>query len=108
MNETILHFWQALATASIGIIVTLIGFWVGIGKKIVSRDEIIGMIQTNSAYYQDKQFIMERLSLYKENHIILATMLEKNTEVMHELKIQIATLDKTLELLEEKIEKANK
>ena len=26
MSETIIHFWQALSTVSIGIIVTLIGF----------------------------------------------------------------------------------
>ena len=38
MNETIFNFWQGLATGSIGIIVTLVAFWVGIGRKIVGRD----------------------------------------------------------------------
>ena len=28
MNETIFNFWQGLATGSIGIIVTLVAFWV--------------------------------------------------------------------------------
>lgn len=105
MNENITHFWQSLSTASIGVIITLIGFWVGIGRKIVTRDEIADMIKTESSYNQDKQFIMERLSTNKENHTILTNMLQRNTEVMHELKVQIATLGKTLETLEERIDR---
>jgi len=105
MNETVLNFWQSLATVSIGVIVTLLGFWAGVGKKIVLRSEIIEMIKTESIYVQDKQFIMERLSSHKENHTILTNMLQKNTEVMHELKVQIATLGKTLETLEDRIER---
>jgi hypothetical protein len=105
MNEHISHFWQSTASISIGIIVTLIGFWVGIGRKIVSREEICEMINNNSPYNQDRQFIMERLSANKENHAIMTNMLQRNTEVMNELKIQIATLGKTLEALEERIER---
>lgn len=105
MNETVLNFWQSLATVSIGVIVTLLGFWASVGKKIVPRSEIIEMIKTESIYVQDKQFIMERLSSHKENHTILTNMLQKNTEVMHELKVQIATLGKTLETLEDRIER---
>jgi len=105
MNETILHFWQSIATVSLGIIVTLLGFWVGIGRKIVSREEIAEMIKNDSPYLQDRQFIMERLASNKENHTILTNMLQRNTEVMNELKVQIATLGKTLEALEERIER---
>ena len=105
MNETIFNFWQGLATGSIGIIVTLVAFWVGIGRKIVGRDEIADMIKTESVYNQDRQFIMERLAANKENNAVLTNMLQRNTEVMHELKIQIATLGKTLEALEERIER---
>lgn len=105
MNEGVTHFWQSLSTVSIGVIVTLIGFWVGVGRKIVAREQITEMIKTESVYNQDRQFIMERLSSHKENHTILTNMLQKNTEVMHELKVQIATLGKTLEALEERIER---
>ena len=105
MNETILHFWQSVATVTIGVIVTLIGFWVGIGRKIVAREEISDMIKNDSPYLQDRQFIMERLASNKENHTILTNVLQRNTEVMNELKVQIATLGKTLEALEERIER---
>ena len=106
MNDTIMHFWQGLATASIGIIVTLLGFWAAVARKIVSREDIAEMIQTESIYNQDRQFIMERLSTHKEDHKQMTFMLQRNTEVMHELKVQIATLGKTLETLEKRIERS--
>lgn len=105
MNEQILHFWQALATASIGIIVTLVSFWVGLGRKIVSKEEITKMIQNETPYCKDREFIMERLATNKETQAALSITLQKVIEVMNELKIQIATLGKTLEALEERIER---
>jgi len=104
MSEHITHFWQSLATVSLGIIVTLIGFWVGIGRKIVSREEIIDIVKNDSPYLQDKQFIMERLAINKETQAAFANALQRNSDVMNDLKIQLATLGKTLEALEEKIE----
>ena len=106
MDHTISHFWQSVATMGIGIIVTLVGFWVGVGRKIISREELYEIIETKSPYAQDKQFIMERLATNKETQAALTNMLQRNTEVMNELKIQIATLGKTLEALEERIERA--
>jgi predicted RND superfamily exporter protein len=106
MNEhNISNFWQVLSTTSIGIIITLLGFWVGIGRKIVSKEEISEMIKHESPYNVDRQFIMERLASNKETQLLLTAMLQRNTEVMTELKIQIATLGKTLEALEERIER---
>ena len=105
MNETIIHFWENIATTSIGIIITMLGFWVTIGKNMVTKSEVIEIIEKQSPYLQDKQFIMERLATNKETQTQFANALQKNTEVMNELKIQIATLGKTLEALEERIER---
>ena len=105
MSETIIHFWENLATTSIGIIVTMIGFWVAIGKNMATKAEVVELIETKSPYNQDRQFIMERLAINKETQAALTNMLQRNTEVMNELKIQIATLGKTLEALEERIER---
>ena len=105
MNDTIMNFWQVLASVSIGIIVTLLSFWASISRSIVSKDEIVEMIRKDSEYSHDKQFIMERLNSHKEDTSIVFRALEKNTEVMTELKIQIATLAKTLEALEYRIER---
>lgn len=105
MSETIIHFWENIATTSLGIIVTMIGFWFTIGRNMATRAEVADMIETKSPYLQDRQFIMERLAVNKETQAAFAAALQRNTEVMTELKIQIATLGKTLEALEERIEK---
>jgi hypothetical protein len=105
MNETIIHFWETLATASIGIIVAMIGFWFTVGKNMATKAEVADMVETKSPYLHDRQFIMERLAINKETQAVLTNMLQRNTEVMNELKIQIAMLGKTLEALEDRIEK---
>lgn len=106
MSETIINFWQTLATASIGIIVTMMGFWITIGKNMATKSDVAHMIETQSPYSQDRQFIMERLASNKESQAQFATALQRNTEVMNELKIQLATLGKTLEALEDRIERS--
>jgi hypothetical protein len=106
MNETIIHFWENLATTSIGIIVTMLGFWFTIGKNMVTKAEALLMIETQSPYVHDRPFIMERLATNKETQAALTNMLQRNTEVMNELKIQIATLGKTLETIESRIERS--
>ena len=105
MGETIIHFWQSLATASIGIIVTMMGFWVAIGRNMATKSEVSHMIETQSPYIHDRQFIMERLAANKESQAAFATALQRNSDVMNELKIQLVTLGKTLEALEERIER---
>ena len=106
MNESLIHFWETIAITGFGIILTMIGFWFTFGKNIPSRQEVVEMIDTKSPYNQDRQFIMERLNSNKEIQSAFANALQKNTEVLNELKIQIATLGKTLEALEERIERS--
>lgn len=107
MTDNIIHFWESVATTSIGIIITMIGFWITIGKNMVTRNQVIEIIKNESPYTQDRQFIMERLSVNKETQTALSVTLQKVIEVMSELKIQIATLGKTLEALEDRIDRQN-
>lgn len=100
MSETIIHFWENIATTSIGIIVTMVGFWVAIGRNMATKAEVLVMIETQSPYTHDRQFIMERLNTNKETQAAFASALQRNTEVMNELKIQIAMLSTTLQTLE--------
>ena len=99
------EIWKYIATTSLGIIITMISFWVSVARHMISKAEVIEMLETKSPYLQDKQFIMERLAINKENQAQFALALQRNTEVMNELKIQLATLGKTLEALEERIER---
>jgi hypothetical protein len=100
MSETIIHFWENIATTSIGIIVTMVGFWVAIGRNMATKAEVLVMIESQSPYTHDRQFIMERLNTNKETQAAFASALQRNTEVMNELKIQIAMLSTTLQTLE--------
>ncbi|NDB60334.1 hypothetical protein EB001_18045 [bacterium] len=106
MSEMI-NVWEFVATTSIGIVISLVGFWFTIGKNMASKNDVLEMIENRSPYLQDRQFIMERLAINKETQAAFATALQRNTEVMTELKVQIATLGKTLEALEEKIERSS-
>lgn len=105
-NETIFSFWQNVATTSIGVIITLVGFWAGIVRHMATKQEVCEMIETRSPYIKDKHYIMERLAVNKEIQGQLSSALQRNTEVMNELKVQIATLGKTLEALEDRIERS--
>jgi hypothetical protein len=108
MNDTnISHVWQVIATTSMGIVITLITFWAMVVRNMVNKSEIENLIQTHSPYLQDRQFIMERLATNKETQTAFANALQRNSEVMNELKIQLAMLSKTLEALENRIEKSN-
>lgn len=106
MNETIIHFWENVATTSIGILVTMIGFWFALGRNMATKAEVLEIVESKSPYLQDRQFIMERLASNKESQAQFAAALQRNTEVMNELKVQLATLGKTLEALEDRIERS--
>lgn len=106
--NTVGHFFENLTISMVSIIITLFGFWTTFIKNLVNRKEVMDMIEScsqSSHYAKDRQFIMERLNSHKEDTNILFRALEKNTEVMTELKVQMATLSNTLKSLEDRIER---
>jgi len=97
------HFFENFTTSMFSVVIALIGFWTTFVKGLVNRKDVEAMINSHSEssqYLKDRQFIMERLNTHKEDTSILFRALEKNTEVMNDLKIQIATLAKAIEALE--------
>jgi hypothetical protein len=104
-NIDIIHFWQTAAMTLFGILTTIGAFWFGIMRHLVKKDDIIELIELHSPYLQDRENIMTRLDAAKDMQSQFASALQKNTEVMSELKIQIAVLGKTLQNLESRIEK---
>ena len=104
MSEpTVGHFFENLTMSMLSIIIALVGFWTTFIKGLVNRKDVEAMLAAQSEasqYSKDRQFIMERLNTHKEDSNILFRALEKNTEVMNDLKIQIATLAKAIEALE--------
>ena len=90
--DTVGHFFENMTTAMVSIIIALIGFWTTFVKGLVNRKEVQEMIQNQSQYMKDREFIMDRLKDHKEDSATLFKALSKNTEVMSELKVQIALL----------------
>ncbi len=100
------HFFENFTVSMVSVIIALIGFWTTFVKNLVSRKDVQDMIQNQSQYMKDREFIMDRLKDHKEDSATLFRALSKNTEVMSELKVQIALLSKTLEALEHRIERS--
>jgi len=103
--DTIGNFFESLTIDMAMIVISLIGFWSTFVKNLVNRKDVEEMIQTQSQYCKDREFIMARLNDHKEDSDTLFKALNKNTEVMSELKVQIGMLSKTLETLEKRIER---
>lgn len=103
--NTVGNFFENLTTSMVSVIIALIGFWTTFVRNLVTKKEVEDIINNQSQYVKDRHFIMERLNDNKETSATLFKALEKNTEVMNELRIQIATLGKTLEALEDRIER---
>lgn len=103
--NTVGAFLENLTTSWISILVSLVVFWTTFIKNLVNRKDVEHMIATQSQYCKDREFIMARLNDHKEDSATLFKALSRNTEVMAELKGQIAILSKTLEALEQRIER---
>jgi len=102
--NTVGGFLENITVSMVSVIIALVGFWTTFVKNLVTRTEVENMIKTQSPYAQDRQFILERLNANKENQKSFSEALQRNTEVMNELRIQMATLTNTLESLEKRIE----
>lgn len=94
------NIWQNIATTAVSIVITLVGFWAGVIRHMATKQDVCELVENRSPYVKDRQFIMERLAVNKEIQNQLSLALQKNSEVMNELKVQIATLAKALEALE--------
>lgn len=105
MNDpnTVGNFLESLTTSMLSVIIGLIGFWTTFVKNLVSRQEVKDMIATHSPYVQDRQYILERLEDNRRSQAKFSEALCKNTEVMSDLKVQIATLAQAIKTLEHKI-----
>lgn len=97
------NFLESLTTSMLSVLIGLIGFWTTFVRNMVTRKDVTEMISTHSPYVQDRQYILQRLESGKESQEKFSEALCKNTEVMNDLKVQIATLAQAIRTLEHKI-----
>lgn len=103
--ESVGNVLENITISTVTVIISLLGFWTTFVRNLVNRQEVEHIIATQSQYCKDREFIMSRLNDHKEDSATLFKALNKNTEVMSELKVQIGVLSKTLEALEKRIER---
>jgi hypothetical protein len=94
MNATMLRLSGTVATVMITIIISMTSFWMMIGRNFTTRNEVNTMME-NRVHIVEQQIEQSAASNIKVQGVI-----EKNTEAIQGLHVQIAILNKTLELLE--------
>lgn len=90
----VLKLGAYITATLITVILTMVGFWLMEGREFVTRNEALELIQT------ENKIILERMDARDRNEQRLENVLEKNTEAIQQLKVQIATLNSTLEFIE--------
>ena len=86
------------------IVVSMAGFWMMTGKNLINRAEVSLLIQQHTIgiatklelYHEGLLDQEERLTKQEEK---MQRILEKNTEAINALKVQIATLSQSLHSL---------
>ena len=77
--------WKTVATSALSCVILMVGFWIVQARDYVTRPEVSDMIQTESPYLVDKQLVLQNINEMKD-------VLQKNTEVIAQLNLEIARL----------------
>ena len=84
------------------IVVSMAGFWMLAGKDLISRSEASNLVDQKTISIGTKLELYHEALVDHEHEINkqkLERILEKNTEAINSLRVQIATLSHSLELL---------
>jgi len=103
--SSLMNFWENVSMTILGVLFTIGAFWLGIMRRLLSKEDIVELIELHSPYSKERESIMTRLEISRDMQTQFANALQKNTEVMAELKTQLAVLSKTLENIENRIDK---
>jgi hypothetical protein len=86
-------------TVLLTIVITMTGFWMMIGRDFITHDRCLQMIQTNN------KGIVEKLEASVEQSKELDRVIDKNTEAINSLKVQLAALNETMKYIQKEMEK---
>lgn len=85
-------------TVLITIIISMTGFWLMMGREYITRAEAEAIAADKTA------IVSQRLNDKMESDKEIVRALENNTRAINDFQVQIATLAKTLEFMEKKID----
>jgi len=84
-NDYMLKLAGYAVTVFVTIVITMTGFWMMVGRDFVTKSEVDKMIDLRVTAIEQREEKFDKV-------------IEKNTEAIQRLEIQIAILNKTLEL----------
>jgi peptidoglycan hydrolase CwlO-like protein len=97
---------KTIITTLLTLLISMMGLYVTLGRQLVTRDELTAELnQLNTAvilassYDQDKKMIASQLNDLNEKYKKAEAVIEKSSESMNKLAVEIAELRKTLELV---------
>lgn len=81
------------ATVMLTIVISMTGFWMMIGRELATRDEVYTIVNTKMIAIDAK------LNARVQQDQRLEKVLEKNTDAIQGLQVQIATLNVMLDTM---------
>lgn len=82
-------------------IIAMIAFWMVEARNYIKRDEVVQLIESQSPYAKDKSLIMAELNRANDSNKALEQTVSQMKDVLMDLKIEIAVLNKTLQGIRE-------
>jgi hypothetical protein len=105
MEIVMKDMWQQVATTLTVVIISMIAFWLVEGRHFITESDAKSLVTENSPYVKDKDVIQNRLIHLEDGSKRIATALEKNTEVMYEVKNELASLTVLIPYMEKMMNK---
>lgn len=60
-RQVAMEFWKPLALCMVTAILTGTGFWITVGRTMVTRPEVMELIQTQSPYVRDRTVLLDQV-----------------------------------------------
>ena len=89
-------FVKILISSLIGVVISAGGYWFIQGRYLVTREEVSAMIRTEAPFNSAKDLIDSSIQDRKERERELTKVIEKNSETILMLQIQVAVLSDRL------------
>lgn len=93
MNDLIKQACIVLIT----IVISMTGFWMMIGRDLVTREEVSSMIAKEAPYMKDRSLILDSLVQNRKSNEALEKAINTNTQAIIEFKIYLQELRRTRE-----------
>jgi hypothetical protein len=94
-NENIMKMAGQAVLILVTIVISMTGFWVMIGRDLTTRSEVESMV--NSRLSVEIKSLEFKMDTYNRQENISREVLQKNTDAIQGLQVQMATLNTTLE-----------